>query len=110
MGSQLRRLVQFDSLFEAGHSVAYFLVDRLTPVTPARLEKFQSMKLFQKQVPWQRDLFIVVEDRVILYNTSTGSVVDEILDLEPSKIFFDIQGTTILLLQNYNELIDIYFE
>jgi hypothetical protein len=95
MKGQVRRLSVFDSLVDAGHAVSCLVVDNLTrdnsEIQPSH---FMNVRL-REQVPWQRDLFILIQGRVILFDTKAASVLADI-PIIPYKVLFNIKGKNIV--------------
>jgi hypothetical protein len=87
---QMKRLSVFDSLVDAGHSVSCLFVYNFTHDTPeSQRSHFMNLRL-REQVPWQRDLFIIVQGRVTLFDTKAASVLAD-LPIIPNKVLFNIK-------------------
>jgi hypothetical protein len=90
---QMRRLLVFDTLVEEGHSVSYFWVAAF-PEIPKQQAYDTAERTKRLQLPWRKELFVVVVGEIAsLFDSSSGSVVAR-LDLpnHPYKVLVNING------------------
>jgi hypothetical protein len=102
MNDQIQRLLLFDTLVEEDHSVSYFSVDNLTLDKPSTFTPQNHFDLIAKlarrlQLPWRKELFIILVDTsAVLFSATTRSVMSKVhLLKKPQKILFNINGKSI---------------
>ena len=84
---QVRQLQIFDSLIESGHQVSSYFVDSLAFDDKSGLSNSWRLPPARLQIPWQKDLLVIVEsNNVKLFDMSTASVVAT-LELAKSDAF-----------------------